>query len=118
MKLIMENWGKFLKENEATDPKWLDHLKQIAMEYVAANPEFKPEGIAGITLSTLAAEGAEIAPEYLRSLDTPLGQLLGIDLEAATADIMQGASEFASDEAPLRGSSPWASPEVPDEEGH
>ena len=38
MKLIMENWNKFLNQNEGPDPKWLAHIKQKAMEYLHANP--------------------------------------------------------------------------------
>ena len=38
MKLIMENWNKFLKENETPAGPWLENLKQVAMDYLIANP--------------------------------------------------------------------------------
>ena len=98
MKLIMENWNKFLKENEGPDPKWLDHIMQVTMDYVGAHRVMTPEDIGSITLSVLADEGAEITAEYQGRLDTSLAELFGQDIEAVTADIMQGAGEVAADE--------------------
>ena len=98
MKLIMENWNKFLKENEAPDPKWLDHIMQVTMDYTGANSALTPEDIGSITLSVLADEGAEIISAYQDRLDTSLAELFGQDIEAVTADIIQGASEVAAED--------------------
>ena len=70
MKLIMENWKRFLSEERQrppVDPRLLPALAQDAME-------------------------------------------------AGLQSIMQGAAEFAADQAPPPGGGQWASPDVSDED--
>jgi hypothetical protein len=112
MKLIMENWKKFLNEERPpVDPRLLPALAQDAMEVVAANPGVD---VGSITLATMAQAGSELPLIDMESVATiTLGALFD---EAGLQDIMQGALEFAGDEASPEGSSPWASPDISDEE--
>tara|TARA_R110000744_G_scaffold43475_1_gene97496 strand:+ start:226 stop:429 length:204 start_codon:yes stop_codon:yes gene_type:complete len=60
MKLIMENWKRFLSEERQrppVDPRLLPALAQDAMEVVAANPGIDA---ASITLATMAQAGSEL----------------------------------------------------------
>ena len=67
MKLIMENWNKFLKENETPAGPWLENLKQVAMDYLIANPGVE---IADVPIKDIFAH-ADIDPdmddEFVRS---------------------------------------------------
>jgi len=112
MKLIMENWKRFLNEDRPpVDPRLLPALAQDAMEVVAANPGID---IASITLATMAQAGSELPLIDMESVATiTLGDLFD---EIGLQDIMQGAAEFAADEVPPPGGGQWATPEVPDEE--
>lgn len=112
MKLIMENWKKFLNEERPpVDPRLLPALAQDAMEVVANNPGMD---VGSITLATMAEAGSELPVIDMESVATiTLGDLFD---ETGLRDIMQGASEFAADEASPEGGSPWASPDISDEE--
>jgi|TARA_R110000765_G_scaffold267116_1_gene366244 hypothetical protein len=114
MKLIMENWKRFLSEERQrppVDPRLLPALAQDAMEVVAANPGIDA---ASITLATMAQAGSElplIDTEKVAALT--LGDLFD---EAGLQSIMQGAAEFAADQAPPPGGGQWASPDISDED--
>ena len=112
MKLIMENWKRFLNEERpAIDPRLLPALAQDAMEVVAANPGMDA---ASITLATMAEAGSELPLIDMEKVATiTLGDLFD---EAGLQDIMQGAREFATDEAPPEGGGQWASPDISDED--
>ena len=97
MKLIMENWKRFLNEERQrppVDPRLLPALAQDAMEVVAANPGMDA---ASITLATMAEAGSELPLIDMESVAAiTLGDLFD---EAGLQDIMQGATEFAADAA-------------------
>ena len=110
----MENWKRFLNEERQrppVDPRLLPALAQDAMEVVAANPGMNA---ASITLATMAEAGSELPLIDMESVAAiTLGDLFD---EAGLQDIMQGAAEFAADEAPPEGGGQWASPDISDEE--
>jgi hypothetical protein len=112
MKLIIENWKRFLNEERPViDPRLLPALAQDAMEVVATNPGVE---VGSITLATMAQAGSELPLIDMESVAAvTLGDLFG---EADLQDIIQGAAEFAGDEASPEGGSPWASPDISDEE--
>jgi hypothetical protein len=112
MKLIMENWKRFLNEERPViDPRLLPALAQDAMEVVAANPGMDA---ASITLATMAKAGSELPLIDMEKVATiTLGDLFD---EVGLQNIMQGAAEFAADEAPPPGGGQWASPDISDEE--
>jgi hypothetical protein len=112
MKLIMESWKRFLNEERPViDPRLLPALAQDAMEVVAANPGMDA---ASITLATMAKAGSELPLIDMEKVATiTLGDLFD---EVGLQNIMQGAAEFAGDEAPPPGGGQWASPDISDEE--
>ena len=112
MKLIMENWKRFLNEERPViDPRLLPALAQDAMEVVAANPGMDA---ASITLATMAEAGCELPLIDMEKVATiTLGDLFD---EVGIQNIMQGAAEFAADQAPPPGGGQWASPDISDED--
>ena len=112
MKLIMENWKRFLNEQRPpVDPRLLPALAQDAMEVVAAKPGIDA---ASITLATMAEAGSDLPLIDMESVaEITLGELFD---EAGLQSIRQGAAEFAADQAPPPGGGQWASPDISDED--
>ena len=118
MKLIMENWKRFLNEQKPLedDPIWdklkplLPALAQDAMEVV--DPD-NPQDAASITLATMAQSRSDLPLIDMESVAAiTLGDLYD---EVGLQNIMQGAAASATDSTPPVGGQ-WSSPGLPDGE--
>ena len=110
MKLIMENWKRFLKENDAPAGHWLENLKQVAMDYLIANPDVE---IADVLIKDIFAH-ADIDPnmddEFVRSNLDPEQKSWWLFGAKGINDIHLGAREGAEEEEHVATDMPGAAP--------
>ena len=110
MKLIMENWKRFLKENETPTAAWLKKLKQHAMNYLIANPGVEIADVPIKDIFAHAGRDPDTDVEFIRRHLDPEQKSLWLFGAEGIDDIKQGAQEGEEEAEHLATDMPSAAP--------